>query len=311
MFDDRTLSGVSVFVAAAETGSYGRAAEIMGITRSGVSRAVSRLEERIGITLFDRSGRTLRLTERGRHFHEGVAPLLEQLEHLAGRSATRSEDIRGRLRVCCDAAFATYLLLPRIGPFLEQYPNLAVDILVRDRCPDLVAEGYDAALRFGEPDPRLVEKTLLFASRVLTCASPSVVARFGLPSSPDELAESYPCVRLLDDVTGRPHLWQFERTDGQGCRVAPNATLTVNDAPSIMAALNAGIGAARVLEFMATSSLETGELIELLPEWNHSRWPAYIWKREGAEVSPGLSRLIHYVSNLPCENHGVDATRSS
>jgi DNA-binding transcriptional LysR family regulator len=295
MFDARIISGITVFATIVETGGFAAAAPVVGLTRSGVSRSISRLQDRIGIRLFDGNGRAARVTAEGLKFYDEIVPILKQMETAIVRKPDDDSAIRGRLRICCDAAFATYLLVPRMNTFLLRHPKLEIDILVRDHCPDLSMHGYDAAIRFGGPDPRLIEKSLLIESRIVLCASPDFVAMHGMPHDPDEFATNYPCVRLMDDIVGRPHLWEFKHFDGRKRRISPNATLTLNDAPSIMAAVKAGIGAARLLDFMVQPALDAGELIELVPEWNHQTWPAYIWLRDGSEMSVGLSRLVAYV----------------
>lgn len=296
MFDARVINGMTVFVTVIETGSFAAAAPVVGLSRSGVSRSIARLQERLGFKLFDGNGRAVRVTDEGRKLHDEIVPLLQSMETAVTRSPQDDSAIRGRLRVCCDAAFATYLLVPRIRAFLQQYPNLEVDILVRDQCPDLVMNGYDAAMRFGGPDPRMIEKSPLFESRVVVCASPDLVNSHGTPSDPGDFA-TYPCVRLMDDISGRHHEWNFKHSDGRSQRVSPNSTLTLNDAPSILAAVQAGIGAARLLDFMVQPALDKGELIELVPEWGYTYWPASIWLRDGAELSAGLSRLVSFVRN--------------
>lgn len=112
MFDGRIISGIAVFVAVAEAGSYPGAAERLGLSRSGIGKAIARLEERTGLRLFDRTSRALKLTDEGRVFYDEVVPLLEQLSRAAAPS--RPEEIRGRLRVSADAAFGTFLLMPSL-----------------------------------------------------------------------------------------------------------------------------------------------------------------------------------------------------
>jgi DNA-binding transcriptional LysR family regulator len=152
-FDSRLLSGIQVLVATVEAGSFARAATTLGITPSGVSRAVARLEQRVGIRLFDRTARAVALTDEGRSFYQRVKPLLTGIEDAATEAAGAAAVVRGRLRVNVDPFFARLVLAPRLGKFLAAYPELSVEIVGRDRLGDLVADGFDAAVRFGEPEP--------------------------------------------------------------------------------------------------------------------------------------------------------------
>jgi DNA-binding transcriptional LysR family regulator len=150
-FDGRLLGGIGVLAAVVETGNFVRAAEMLGLTQSCVSRAVARLEARVGVRLFDRTPRAVTLTDEGRRFHAQVAPLLAGLEEAASEATSAATVVRGRLRVNVDPWFARLVLAPRLSRFLLAHPALSVELMVRDTLGDLVTEGFDAAVRFGEP----------------------------------------------------------------------------------------------------------------------------------------------------------------
>lgn len=297
MFDGRIISGITVFVAVAEAGGYARASQHLGLSRSGVGKAVGRLEERTGLRLFDRTSRALKLTDEGRAFLEEVRPLLDRLGQ-AARPA-RPDELRGRLRVTCDAAFGTYLLMPSLPELVARHPRLKVELLIRDRIDNLLAEGVDIAVRFGEPEARDLHKRLLFRSRVVTCATPAYVARHGLPDRPEALLDGHQCLRLLDDVTGRPHGWSFLNEAGEQQRIAAEGSVTVNDAPSLMAGIQSGFGIGRALDFMVEAELRAGRLVELLPDWNHATWPAYMYLPARAHRSAGLEAFKAFILSRP------------
>src|SRR5580692_9845938 len=177
--DGRLLGGVGVMAAVVDARSFVRAADALGLTQSGVSRAVARLEIRVGVRLFDRTPRAVTLTDEGRRFHQSVVPLLIGLEEAATDAAGSAAAVRGRLRINVDPFFARLVLAPRLGKFLATYPELSLEILGRDRLGDLVADGFDAALRFGEPEPSSLVARRLLDTRVLTCAAPAYLARRG------------------------------------------------------------------------------------------------------------------------------------
>src|SRR5580692_2456962 len=126
----RLLSNVGVLAAVVEAGSFARAAEALGLTPSGVSRAVARLEGRVGVRLFDRTPRAVTLTDEGRRFHAQVLPLLAALEEAAADAAGAAASVRGRLRVNVDPWFARLVLAPRLATFLAAYPALSMEIVV-------------------------------------------------------------------------------------------------------------------------------------------------------------------------------------
>jgi DNA-binding transcriptional LysR family regulator len=132
-------------------------------------------------------------------------------------------------------------------------------------------------------------------SRVLTCATPAYLARHGTPSHPDELLEGHTCIRLLDDVTRKPHNWGFVTRQGERRRIVPDCNLMVNDAPSLMAGIESGYGIGRVLDFIVEQDLQAGRLIEILPEWNWKLWPAYIYTPASSHPSAGLEAFTAFV----------------
>src|SRR3984957_18954463 len=136
-FDGRLLGGVGVMAAVVETGNFARAGDALGLTQSGVSRAIARLEVRVGVRLFDRTPRAVTLTDEGRRFHAQVRPLLTGLEDAASEAAGAVSSVGGRLRVNLDPWFARLVLVPRLPGFLEKHPALSIEIMVRDTLGDL------------------------------------------------------------------------------------------------------------------------------------------------------------------------------
>ena len=276
-FDSRLLSGIQVFVAAVETGSFVRAAASLGITQSGVSRAIARLEHRVGVRLFDRTANAVALTDEGRNFYQRVKPLLAGVEDAATEAAGSATVVRGRLRVNVDPFFARLVLAPRLGKFLAAYPELSVEIVGRDRLGDLVADGFDAAVRFGEPEPSALVVRRLLETRVLTCAAPSYLAKQGRPTHPRELGEGrHECIHYLDPVTGRPFPWEFHR-GRQKLGVAVSGRLAVNNVGTMLGACVAGHGVAQVLALGTENLLSSGKLIELFPDWPGEQFPLYVF----------------------------------
>jgi DNA-binding transcriptional LysR family regulator len=235
-FDSRLLNGIEVLAAVVEAGSFVRAAESLGLTQSGVSRAIARLETRVGVRMFDRTARAVALTEEGRSFYQQVKPHLSSIEDAAIRAAGSAVPVRGRLRVNVDPFFARLVLAPHVGKFLAAHPELSLEILGRDRLGDLVADGFDAALRFGEPEPSSLVARRLLETRVLTCAAPAYLARRGRPAHPRELGDGrHECIHFVDPVIGRPFPWEFHR-GRRKIRVAVSGRLTVNNVGTMLGA---------------------------------------------------------------------------
>ena len=152
-FDARLLSGVSILSAVVEAGSFVRAAELLNMTPSGVSHGVARLEARVGARLFNRTTRALHLTDEGRRLYERVSPLLGEIEEAANEASGATEVVRGRLRVNVDPFFSRLVLAAHLAAFLQNHPQLRLELVASDAIGDLVAEGFDLAVRFGDPPP--------------------------------------------------------------------------------------------------------------------------------------------------------------
>src|SRR6202051_5082541 len=185
-FDNKLLSGLTVLIAVVEAGTLARAAEAMGLSPSGVSRALSRLEQRVGARLLARTTRTLSLTDEGRRFYEQVGPHLAGIEEAAIAASGSANKVLGRLRVNIDPYFARIVLSAHLAAFLTRYPDVSVELIMRDSVGDLVADGFDLALRFGEPPGGSLIARKLIETRILTVASPEFGARYGRPKNPSK-----------------------------------------------------------------------------------------------------------------------------
>ena len=272
-FDGRLLGGIGVLAAVVETGNFARAAMALGLTPSGVSRAVARLEAHVGVRLFDRTPRAVTLTDDGRRFHAQVIPLLAGLEDATADAAGAAATVRGRLRVNVDPWFARLVLAPRLSGFLAAHPALSLELLVRDTLGDLVGEGFDVAVRFGEPEPSALIARKLLETRILACAAPTYLARHGRPRHPRDLAQ-HECLLYRDPVTGHPFPWEFHN-GREIVEVKVTGRLVLNDLATKLAACVAGHGIAQSIAFGLDALLSNGELVQILPDWAEERFPLY------------------------------------
>lgn len=272
-FDGKLLSGVSVLMAVVEAGTIARAAEALGLSPSGVSRALSRLEQRVGARLLARTTRSLSLTDEGRRFYEQVGPHLAGIEEAAIEASGSAAKVRGRLRVNIDPFFSRMVLAKQLAALLARYPELSVELIMRDSVGDLVADGFDLALRFGEPPVGSFVARKLLETRVITVASPGYIKAHGRPRHPREL-EQRECIDFYDAAHGRPYEWELRRRK----EVIPlriKGRLLVSDSGTLIGACQAGAGIAQVLELGTRHLIDNGSLVPLFPEWSDERHPLY------------------------------------
>jgi DNA-binding transcriptional LysR family regulator len=272
-FDGRILSGVGVLAAVVEGGSFVKAAELIGITDSGVSRAISRLETRLNVRLLDRTTRSVTLTDEGRRFYEEVKPHLDAIEDAAVVASGAASAVRGRLKIDIDPFFLPLVLAGRLGAFCERYPELSIEFVTGEHVGDLVSEGIDLAIRFGQPRLASLVARKLIEAPILTVASPRYLKRYGRPSHPRELAR-HRCLQFLDPYTGRPFQWEFVRGK-QSVEVATSGPLTFTDPKSMLQECVAGTGIAQVIGWGVGNLLTDGELIDLFPDWHGERFPLF------------------------------------
>jgi len=272
-FDGRLLSGVSVFMAVVEAGTIARAAEALAMSPSGVSRTLARLEQRVGARLLARTTRSLSLTDEGRRFYEQVGPHLSGIEEAAIEASGSAAKVRGKLRVNIDSFFSRVVLARHLAAFLARYPELSLELIMRDSVGDLVADGFDLALRFGEPPVGSFVARKLTETRVITVASPAYLKTHGRPRHPREL-EQHECLDFYDAAHARPYDWEMRRKK----EVLPlriKGRLLVSDSGTLLGACEAGAGIAQILEIGYEQLLRSGRLVELFPDWSDERFPLH------------------------------------
>lgn len=297
-FSPQLLEGVDVMAAVVDTRSFGGAAQVLDMSQSGVSRAVARLETRLGIRIFERTTRSVRLTEEGRHFYEQVMPLIGALAEVTSSAAGDAQMVQGRLRINVDPLFARFILGPRLGPFLDSYPDLELDMRSKEDLGDLVADGFDLALRFGHPLPSSLVARKLFDTRVLAMASPAYLERFGHPTDPRELENTpHRCILFREPVTGKPFAWEFHQQRKE-LTVKPQGQLTVNDPGTVYSACLAGLGIAQLFELGIEQYTSSNQLVQLFPEWSDQRFPLYAYYPSRHHVPAKTRALLSFVMDL-------------
>ena len=291
-----TLDDLAVLRAAIEAGSFVRAGEALGLTQSAVSRAVARLEERVGVRMFRRTARSASLTDDGLRFYESVAPHLAGIEDATTQAGGSAAKVRGLLRVNADWSIGQLVLTPHLEPFLSRHPALTLELTVKDRLGDLVRDGIDVAVRFGEPEASALKSRVLMRSRIVTCASPAYVERHGLPRRPADI-EEHQCVRMNDPVTRRPYEWVLVK-GAKVVAVQPTGQLVVNDGGALFAACLGGQGIAQLLEVFAREHIAAGRLVHVLPAWSDETYPLRAYHHSGPLMSAKVRAFLDYVVTL-------------
>lgn len=297
-FNSQLVEGLAVMAAVVDAKSFGGAGDALDMSQSGVSRSIARLEARLGIRLFERTTRSVRLTDEGRRYYEQVMPLLAALDDATTSASEGATAIRGRLRVNVDPFFSRLILAPRLGAFLESHPALELELLTRDTLGDMVTEGFDVAIRFGHPQPSSLVARKLLDTHVVTVASPAYLKRHGRPQDPRELdSDRHRCIQFRDPSTGRAFPWEFHQRRRK-IVVPTRGALTVNDAGTHQSVCMAGYGIAQMMALRGDELLAQKQLVVLFPDWSDERFPLYAYYPSRHHVPAKTRALIDFVASL-------------
>jgi DNA-binding transcriptional LysR family regulator len=296
--NENLSSGISIFSAVVDAGTFAAASELMGMSPPGVSRAIARLERRLNVRLFNRTTRAVSLTEEGRRFYEQVMPHLRGMEEAAAAARGGAGTVRGKLRINLDPVISRILLGALLDDFMNAHPELDLEFIARDHLGDLIVEGFDLALRFGEPRSSSLVARKLLDTPVVTVAAPAYLARWGRPADPRELGLGvHRCLEFRNPETGKPYPWEFHRKRKK-LIVETNGRLTVNDPGALLNACLAGTGIAQMLLLGAEPLIQEGRLVNLFPDWPDERFPLYEYHPSRHHMPAKTRVFLDFVATL-------------
>lgn len=294
-FDDMQLGSIELFCLAAEAASFTVAANTAGVTPAAVSRSVSRLEERLGVRLFVRTTRQIRLTDGGRRYYEQCRLALSQLVE-AEREVTGGQVApAGRLRISVPTPFGHYRLLPLLPKFRQLYPEVTVDVHISNRNIDFGDESYDMVVRGRAPaDSSLIARKLEDAELVLV-AAPSYLKRAGAPKSIEDL-QRHECIQFDLPSTGRKIPWTFN-SGGQQIDVVTEGGYTCSeDVLGIVTLARSGAGLTQTYRFIVEQDLKEGRLVELLPQFGGTSRPFILLYPHARHLSLRVRTLVDFLT---------------
>lgn len=287
----QSLEDVLAFVRVVETGGFSRAAERLGLSKSIISRRVARLEADLGVRLLNRTTRGISPTEAGLEFKMRCAEILSQLEAARDAVTCRERDVAGTLRLAVPLSFGIARLAPAIAAFAAENPRVSIDLSFSDRFVDLVAEGFDAALRIGIlPDASLMARRLGSIQSLLV-ASPAYLARHGAPEKPQALAH-HDC---LIYSAGSRDTWQF-RSGRKWLSFRPQGRFRADNGEVLRAAALAGLGIAALPDFLVDEALADGTLVRLLEAYPMPEAGIHLLRPAGGPASARLSALSDHLA---------------
>ena len=258
------LGLIVAFAAVAEKSSFAEAASALGLAAPTVSRKVQRLEEDLGVRLFNRTTRSVALTEAGKLYYTRCRSIIEELEEADAMLSSLARSPQGTLRLSLPVAFGHLHMSAPIAAFLSEYPKISIEAEYSDRFVDLIDEDFDAAIRIGNlPDSSLVARKLADNRRVLV-AAPSYVERFGMPAHPSDLAH-HQCVRYAR-YKSAGNTWRFRR-GAQNETVAVTGGFRCDNSEAVSEVAEAGLGIGLVAGYVCHRQIRDGGLVQVLADW--------------------------------------------
>jgi len=287
------LADIAVFVRVVERGSFTLAADDLGLSRAVVSKYLSRLEARLGARLLHRTTRRLALTEAGATLFEASRGALERIDEAESAVARFQEAPRGRLRVSAPMSFGILHLGPAIAEFSRQFPDVTLDVSLDDRFVNLVAEGFDVAVRIGMLTDSTLVARKIGTTRAVACASPAYLEERGEPQTPEELASH---AGLIYSYLAGGNVWRFLAPDGREIPVGITGPLRINNGIVLAEAAIAGRGILVSPSFYVAPMLRDGRLKRILAGYRLPELGIYAVYAQREHVPPKVRVFIDYLA---------------
>ena len=290
------LTGIIAFARAGSLGSYTAAARALGLSPSAVSKSVQRLEDRLGLSLFTRTTRSLVLTPEGRDLHERALRLLREAEEIEQAAVAARSEPAGTLKVTAPLPMGLHVLAPALSRFRERHPKLTVDLRLGDGFADLIEDGIDVAIRVGDmADSRLISRQLA-QHRVCAFAAPAYLAQRGIPRHPDELVH-HACVNFRFQSSGQALRWPF-RIGDRVVEIVPNAGIITDASDAVAAILIAGGGVGFSPTYLAATHVARGDLVPVLHDFAVARHAITALWPESRRGSPNVKAFLAFLGEI-------------
>ena len=283
---------MTAFVRAVELGGFSTAARELGLTPSAISKLVTRLEDRLGVRLLNRTTRRLALTPEGEAYFHRCQRILADIRDAEDEVARFRAEPRGLLRINVGTAFGMHQLTPALPEFLARHPELQVELAVTDRVVDLIEEGADLGIRLGTlPDSSLVARKICELERVV-CASPAYLRKHGTPRKPEDLAR-HNCLNITYSASLRR--WPFASPEGVR-HVEVAGSVSANTAETLLQLALLGVGIIRLSDAIVGAAITQGRLVPLLQDVHHSEpLPLHAVYPQGRHRSPRVAAMIDFL----------------
>lgn len=289
--DRQMLSDLAVFLAVAEESSFTRAAAKLGTSQAAVSQTIRRLEDRSCITLFNRTTRSLALSQAGEKLLDVLSPSLGKVDSMLTLLSGSPAHPAGLVRITCSRHSAVMILWPAIDRALKKFPELRVELSINSAFVDIVTDRFDAGVRQGKKVEGDMDAIRIGPDfRLAVVGAPAYFAEHPAPSNPRELSK-HMCINMRLPSIGSMNIWDFKQGE-KVLRIRVGGKFIANDVPLVIDAALEGHGLAYVMEDQVLNIIEEGRLVRILDDWCHPQMGYHLYFPDQRQVSPSLAALI-------------------
>jgi DNA-binding transcriptional LysR family regulator len=291
------MQAIRAFVRIVEIGGFTRAAESLQIPNATLSKQIQQLEAHLGVKLLERTTRRVHVTGEGSAYYDRIRHLLTELDEIETTLGHAKCAPRGRLRVDSGGSTASALLIPALPEFQARYPDIQLQLGVTDRTVDLIGENIDCAIRSTAHDPALIARRIGVLSWT-TCASPAYIARYGVPTHPQQLIEDdFPVAGYFSHSSGAIQPIELLVRD-EPFLVKPRHSILVNESNAHHACALAGLGLVHTLDFMVRPSIDRGDLVVVLKEYRAKPLDVFIVYPPSRQKSTKVRVFVDWVTQI-------------
>lgn len=291
------LLAMRTFVRIADSGTFAKAADLLNLPRSTVSKLIADLEDHLDTKLIQRTTRSVTVTADGAEYYERAVRLLEALHDMDQAARQTKAQPKGRLRVDVGSLLANLVLIPALPAFQARYPDIEILLGVNDRPVDLVSDAVDCVIRGGPlHDSSLIARRIC-ALDYVTCAAPAYLTQHGTPRHPRDLETGHRVVSYFSALTDRVFALSFEQGT-ETVTLEASAGTAVNDSSAHLAALVTGLGVGQTFRFAAQPHLEAGRLVPVLPDWRRPDYPLYVVYASNRHLNAKLRVFVEWVAQV-------------
>lgn len=291
------IQAMRVFARVVESGTFTLAATSLQMPKASVTKHVQALEDRLRVKLLNRTTRRVTVTTDGAAYYDRAVRLLSDFDELEASMSQARATPRGRLRVDVGTSIARMLIIPQLASFQARYPDIQIDLGVTDRTVDLIADNVDCVVRGGELSDQSLVARRVGNLEFFTMASPAYLQRHGTPQHPRDLENGHNNVIFFSPVAQRRYPLEFQH-NGEIVEIANPSTLAVNEANAYTTSLLTGQGVGQITSYQAREYLQSGELVQILPEWTQPLLPVYVVYPPNSHLSAKVRAFVDWVVEI-------------